>query len=223
MNLYVYYVEKVEWKWEWFFLLQLGTVVVFFFICLMPFRVLTLWFILTPDENLTDDPETWFTALNFCRVMIYINSAINPILYNVMSSKFRAAFLKALGLTWNRKHLLRHLSRQSTFNTTTTSGTSSTSTSMSSAASKARVAAALVAAGRTGASPCNRKDVVFIQQRTGSHPTIHTNNKPMMQTYGRQASFAIHPIFFPSNLLMLTYNIGNSFLKCITRKASCWK
>lgn len=59
--------------------------------------------------------------------MLYLNSAINPILYNVMSSKFRTAFLKALGLTWaaggplrRRKRLLRHLSRQSTFNTTTT-------------------------------------------------------------------------------------------------------
>jgi len=180
---------------------MLGTVVVFFFICLMPFRVLTLWFILTPDENLTDDPVTWFTALNFCRVMIYINSAINPILYNVMSSKFRAAFLKALGLTWNRKYLLRHLSRQSTFNTTTTSGTSSNSTSMSSGASKARVAAALVAAGRTGVSPCDRKDIVFIQKRAGSHPTIHTSNKPMMQTYGRQGSCSNTLIGTPQRLI----------------------
>ena len=172
----------------------------------MPFRVLTLWFILTPDENLTDDPVTWFTALNFCRVMIYINSAINPILYNVMSSKFRAAFLKALGLTWNRKYLLRHLSRQSTFNTTTTSGTSSNSTSMSSGASKARVAAALVAAGRTGVSPCDRKDIVFIQKRAGSHPTIHTSNKPMMQTYGRQASLSMKFIDHFSDLSYQTSN-----------------
>ena len=30
--------------------------------------------------------------LLFCRVMIYINSAINPLLYNAMSVKFRRAF-----------------------------------------------------------------------------------------------------------------------------------
>ena len=106
----------------------MGTVVVFFFICLLPFRLFTLWIILTPDEEMQSmSMETYYHALNFCRVMLYLNSAINPILYNVMSSKFRTAFLKALGLTWaaggplrRRKRLLRHLSRQSTFNTTTT-------------------------------------------------------------------------------------------------------
>jgi hypothetical protein len=95
---------------------MLGTVVVFFFICLLPFKIFTLWFILTSDEDIQMmGPETYYHVLNFCRVMFYLNSAINPILYNVMSSKFRTAFLKALGFTWagRRKRLLRHLSRQS--------------------------------------------------------------------------------------------------------------
>jgi 7 transmembrane receptor (rhodopsin family) len=114
---------------------MLGTVVVFFFICLLPFKIFTLWFILTSDEDIQMmGPETYYHVLNFCRVMFYLNSAINPILYNVMSSKFRTAFLKALGFTWagRRKRLLRHLSRQSTFNTTTTSGTASHSATTSS-------------------------------------------------------------------------------------------
>ncbi|EFX67981.1 hypothetical protein DAPPUDRAFT_1192, partial [Daphnia pulex] len=72
---------------------MLGTVVVFFFICLLPFKIFTLWFILTSDEDIQMmGPETYYHVLNFCRVMFYLNSAINPILYNVMSSKFRTAF-----------------------------------------------------------------------------------------------------------------------------------
>ncbi len=75
--------------------------VVFFFICLLPFRIFTLWIILTPDEEMQSlSMETYYHALNFCRVMLYLNSAINPILYNVMSSKFRTAFLKVLRLPW---------------------------------------------------------------------------------------------------------------------------
>ena len=36
----------------------------------------------------------WFIL--FCRLMIYANSAINPILYNVMSAKFCRAFRRQL-------------------------------------------------------------------------------------------------------------------------------
>ena len=36
--------------------------------------------------------ETYFNLLYFSRLMFYINSAINPILYNIMSSKFRDGF-----------------------------------------------------------------------------------------------------------------------------------
>ncbi|CAF96270.1 unnamed protein product, partial [Tetraodon nigroviridis] len=36
--------------------------------------------------------DTWF--LLFCRLCIYLNSAINPVIYNAMSQKFRTAFKK---------------------------------------------------------------------------------------------------------------------------------
>ena len=38
--------------------------------------------------------DLWF--LLFCRMMVYMNSAINPILYNAMSVKFRRAFKRLL-------------------------------------------------------------------------------------------------------------------------------
>ena len=67
---------------------MLGTVVLFFFACLLPFKVLTMWVVISPYE-ISDhiNPELYFNILYFCRLMFYINSAINPILYNTMSSR----------------------------------------------------------------------------------------------------------------------------------------
>lgn len=76
-------------------ILMLGTVVLCFFMCLMPFRLLTLYIIIAPTEYVEGmNPEKYFNILYFSRIMLYINSAINPILYNLMSSKFRLGFCK---------------------------------------------------------------------------------------------------------------------------------
>ena len=59
----------------------------------MPFKVLTLWITASPVEVFdVIDNETYYILVYFSRVMFYINSAINPILYNIMSSKFREGF-----------------------------------------------------------------------------------------------------------------------------------
>ncbi|XP_012148315.1 ecdysis triggering hormone receptor isoform X2 [Megachile rotundata] len=85
-------------------MLMLGTVVLCFFLCLLPFRALTLWILLTPKSMIIDlGIEGYFTLLYFCRVMLYLNSAINPILYNLMSTKFREGFLRLCGLGPNRR------------------------------------------------------------------------------------------------------------------------
>jgi hypothetical protein len=62
---------------------MLGTVVVFFFACLLPFKVLTMWVVISPYEIFDH-----ISILYFCRLMFYINSAVNPILYNTMSSRY---------------------------------------------------------------------------------------------------------------------------------------
>jgi len=105
--------------------LMLGTVVLSFFVCLMPFRALTLWIIMGPQEAVLS-LETYYIILCFCRVMTYINSAINPILYNLMSSKFRDGFLRLCGLRTKRR-LKFHLGRKGTFNTTSTTTTTNCS------------------------------------------------------------------------------------------------
>lgn len=70
--------------------------------------------------------ENYYAALYFCRCMWYLNSSINPILYNLMSSKFREGFVKLLGC----KPLLRTTSwsdsaRKGTFHTASTNLSSS--------------------------------------------------------------------------------------------------
>ncbi|MBN3273142.1 TRFR protein, partial [Polyodon spathula] len=67
---------------------MLAVVVILFALLWMPYRTLVV-------VNSFMDPaylNTWF--LLFCRMCVYTNSAINPIIYNLMSQKFRAAFKK---------------------------------------------------------------------------------------------------------------------------------
>lgn len=63
--------------------------------------------------------ETYYVYLYTSRVMLYLNSALNPILYNLISSKFRSAFVQILCCR-NLSTGNRMLIRQNTFNTTTT-------------------------------------------------------------------------------------------------------
>ncbi|XP_032897154.1 thyrotropin-releasing hormone receptor [Amblyraja radiata] len=67
---------------------MLAVVVILFALLWMPYRTLVVVnsFMSAPYLN------TWF--LLFCRLSIYLNSAINPVIYNLMSQKFRAAFKK---------------------------------------------------------------------------------------------------------------------------------
>ncbi|XP_026884926.2 thyrotropin-releasing hormone receptor [Electrophorus electricus] len=67
---------------------MLAVVVVLFALLWMPYRTLVV------VNSLMDPPylDAWF--LLFCRMSIYTNSAINPIIYNAMSQKFRTAFKK---------------------------------------------------------------------------------------------------------------------------------
>ncbi|XP_046433996.1 growth hormone secretagogue receptor type 1 isoform X2 [Neodiprion pinetum] len=83
--------------------LMLLTVVFSFFVCLAPFRLLTLFVVLSPDGALDLGMEAYYNLLYFGRIMFYLNSAINPILYNLMSSRFRIGFLKLCGIRKPRR------------------------------------------------------------------------------------------------------------------------
>ncbi|XP_052744897.1 thyrotropin-releasing hormone receptor isoform X2 [Bicyclus anynana] len=113
-------------------ILMLGTVVLCFFLCLMPYRVLVLWIIISPSELSENvSPEKWYNLLYFSRIMLYINSAINPILYNLMSSKFRIGFCKVC-ICYNRSSETqnRRVHRTVTNGSTTSSSLSRTTNSL---------------------------------------------------------------------------------------------
>lgn len=65
---------------------MLAVVVVLFALLWMPYRTLVL------INSFVSKPylDAWFLLL--CRTCIYANSAINPVVYNLMSQKFRSAF-----------------------------------------------------------------------------------------------------------------------------------
>ncbi|XP_030058603.1 thyrotropin-releasing hormone receptor-like [Microcaecilia unicolor] len=67
---------------------MLAVVVILFALLWMPYRTLVL--VNSFVENPYLDP--WFIL--FCRICVYANSAINPVIYNLMSQKFRKAFKK---------------------------------------------------------------------------------------------------------------------------------
>lgn len=107
---------------------MLGAVVISFFVCLLPFRAFTLWIIIVPPEIIWKlGIEGYYSILYFSRIMLYINSALNPILYNLMSSKFREGFLKLLGCKSVVRHKLISGRRKGTFHTTSTNLSSSNS------------------------------------------------------------------------------------------------
>nr|XP_020453178.1 thyrotropin-releasing hormone receptor-like [Monopterus albus] len=67
---------------------MLAVVVILFAALWMPYRTLVVVNSFLEQAYL----DNWF--LLFCRICIYLNSAINPVIYNAMSQKFRAAFRK---------------------------------------------------------------------------------------------------------------------------------
>ncbi|XP_062265208.1 thyrotropin-releasing hormone receptor b [Platichthys flesus] len=67
---------------------MLAVVVLLFAALWMPYRTLVVVNSFLDRAYL----DNWF--LLFCRICIYLNSAINPVIYNAMSQKFRAAFRK---------------------------------------------------------------------------------------------------------------------------------
>ncbi|XP_033197583.1 ecdysis triggering hormone receptor isoform X3 [Bombus vancouverensis nearcticus] len=74
---------------------MLLSVVISFFICLSPYRILIFYIVIAPAEQIAAiDRDTFFAFLNFSRIMFYLHSTIDPILYNLMSSKFKKGFLE---------------------------------------------------------------------------------------------------------------------------------
>ncbi|XP_033111926.1 gastrin/cholecystokinin type B receptor-like [Anneissia japonica] len=75
-----------------------------FFICLAPFEILSL---VVTSETITNivvlTQEQYNMWGEFARLMLYVNSAVNPIVYNLMSKRYRQAYCDALKCHVRRK------------------------------------------------------------------------------------------------------------------------
>ncbi|XP_006817908.2 QRFP-like peptide receptor [Saccoglossus kowalevskii] len=72
-------------------------VVVFFFVCLLPQRVVSLWFKYgSTEQHMSLGVDGVYTLVIICRILTYVNSSLNPMVYNIMSTKFRKQFVKVI-------------------------------------------------------------------------------------------------------------------------------
>ncbi|XP_023245808.1 growth hormone secretagogue receptor type 1-like [Copidosoma floridanum] len=68
-----------------------------FFICLLPLRLMIMWILMSQLDAIIDvGVEKYFCLLNFSRLMFYLNSAVNPVVYTLMSLKFRKKLVSIL-------------------------------------------------------------------------------------------------------------------------------
>lgn len=82
-------------------LILLAVVVATYFVCLLPFNTLIFISVWSP-RSLTKIPENIQDVLLATAKILYFTSAcINPIIYNLISSKFRAALCRLLGIKGN--------------------------------------------------------------------------------------------------------------------------
>ncbi|CAL7938821.1 unnamed protein product [Xylocopa violacea] len=85
---------------------MLVAVVIAFFICWAPFHVQRLIAIYgTNSEDHMSSNSKWIEFLYLLMtyisgVLYYVSTTINPILYNIMSNKFRVAFMETLSRSW---------------------------------------------------------------------------------------------------------------------------
>lgn len=151
-------------------ILMLGAVVTSFFVCLLPFRALTLWIIIMPAETIMSlGLDGYYMLLYFCRVMLYLNSAMNPILYNLMSSKFREGFLRVLKCQKRNNSKSLVAGRNGTFHTT--------STNLSSSQSRSRSGRARSAGGGGGGDSSDSDNADKCQRYNISLATTATVNR----------------------------------------------
>ncbi|XP_014475725.1 PREDICTED: neuromedin-U receptor 2-like [Dinoponera quadriceps] len=96
---------------------MLVAVVIAFFICWAPFhvqRLIAIYGTNTEDHITSNGPWMEFLYLLMTYVsgvLYYVSTTINPILYNIMSNKFRMAFMETLSRSCRLPGLQRHEQR----------------------------------------------------------------------------------------------------------------
>ncbi|XP_011138480.1 neuropeptides capa receptor isoform X1 [Harpegnathos saltator] len=73
---------------------MLSAVVIMFFICWAPFHAQRLLYVYAQGSDYYPDLNEWLYILSGC--LYYFSTTVNPILYNVMSMKYRQAFKQTI-------------------------------------------------------------------------------------------------------------------------------
>ncbi|KFQ30376.1 Neurotensin receptor type 1, partial [Mesitornis unicolor] len=82
---------------ERFFWYLAGAVVIAFVVCWLPYHIRRLMFCYVPSSHWTDFLFNFYHYFYMLtNVLFYVSSAINPILYNLVSANFRQIFLSTL-------------------------------------------------------------------------------------------------------------------------------
>ncbi|XP_063992676.1 pyrokinin-1 receptor-like isoform X2 [Diachasmimorpha longicaudata] len=97
---------------------MLVAVVIAFFICWAPFHVQRLIAIYGTGKDGISSKTKWFEVLYYIftyisGVLYYVSTTINPILYNIMSHKFRQAFMETLGTSCGGSSFFPHPEQRS--------------------------------------------------------------------------------------------------------------
>jgi hypothetical protein len=78
-------------------------IIVLFFVSLFPIRVFSLWRVFAPKTDLINlGLEAYLNLVCWVRILMYMNSTGNPIIYSLTSTKFKAAYTAILGSCSNR-------------------------------------------------------------------------------------------------------------------------
>ena len=78
-------------------IIMLFVMMVIFFICILPYRIFSIWVVYAEINDLNNlGIQNYYNILTISRIMFYINSMMNPILYHFLSKKFQAAFKNSL-------------------------------------------------------------------------------------------------------------------------------
>ncbi|XP_076235783.1 neuropeptides capa receptor [Calliopsis andreniformis] len=73
---------------------MLSAVVILFFICWAPFHAQRLLYVYAQESDYYPDLNEWLYILSGC--LYYFSTTVNPILYNLMSMKYRKAFKQTI-------------------------------------------------------------------------------------------------------------------------------
>ena len=76
---------------------MLVIVIALFFACLLPQRVVGIWFIFATKKEIASlGFEGYLNLITFTRIAMFLNSSVNPVIYNTLSASYKAALREVI-------------------------------------------------------------------------------------------------------------------------------